>query len=158
MDVITIGQLLLQGFYATIGTLGFSLLAKLKGRRIILASLGGGIGWFVYLLITQTMHSYTVGIFFATVCVAIYCELLAFLIQTSATPYLICSIIPLVPGSSMYYAMAAYLQNRVDESIQLSFKSILIAGDIAIALALVSAISYVIRKTKAKMNSIQESL
>lgn len=97
---------------AFVGCIGFSLLFHLKKRHIILAALGGVLTWAVYLAGIKIVG----GIFFPTliagVVATIYGEILARLRKAPATLYLIIAVLPLIPGSTLYYTMSYGVQKK----------------------------------------------
>lgn len=98
-------ETLIQLITATLGSLGFALIFGLQRKHLPFAALGGMISWSIYL----GVHSMTEGVFLANLCAAVfavtYAELLAHLRRCPATLFVVPAIIPLVPGSSLYYAM-----------------------------------------------------
>ncbi len=100
-------NILVQLLTAFLGSLGFGLLFGLRSEHLIPASLGGMIAWGIYL----SVYAMVPGIFLANLCASIfalvYAELLAHWRKSPATLFVIISIIPLVPGSSLYYTMEA---------------------------------------------------
>ena len=98
---------------ALLGALGFSLVFGLHKRHLLLASLGGLLTWGVYLLI----YHFLPNLFFANLMASVFAvsaaEVLARWRKCPATLFLVPSIIPLVPGSSLYYTMSCAVQRDV---------------------------------------------
>ena len=136
--------MILYSLYALFATLSFGILFNIKGLKLFWAALGGGIGWFFYLLCLNYNGSKITSSFIASFVVTIFAEIMARLTKTPVTIYVICAIIPLVPGGGMYYTMYAAIQNNVTQSLNIGFETISIACAIAIGIVLVSSITKII--------------
>ena len=97
----------------TVGCVGFALWFDVRREKILYCAAGAFLTWGIYLIFTRIT-----GIqFVATVCAAIGCGLYAQIVaridKAPATIFSTVSIFPLIPGSSLYYAMyGIVLQNR----------------------------------------------
>ena len=96
---------LIQIFTGFLGSLGFSVLFHIKGRRLAIASLGGLISWTVFLLLEPLLPGEPVRYFLASAAVTVYAEVFARVIKTPTTTFLVPSLIPLIPGGALYYTM-----------------------------------------------------
>ena len=98
MDLIQI----LMGF---LGSLGFSVLFHIRGSKLIIASLGGLMSWTVFLTLEPLLPSEPIRYFLAAAAVTVYAEAFARIKKTPTTTFLVPSLIPLIPGGSLYYTM-----------------------------------------------------
>lgn len=96
---------LIQIFTGFLGSLGFSVLFHIRGRRLAIASLGGLISWTVFLLLEPLLPGEPVRYFLASAAVTVYAEIFARVIRTPTTTFLVPSLIPLIPGGALYYTM-----------------------------------------------------
>ena len=103
-------EALIQITTAFVGSLGFALLFGLRRRYVLPAAVGGMLSWGVYLLLSRFLPSDFLACLIASACAVLYAELLARLLRTPATVFVIPAVIPLVPGSSLYYAMSCVVQ------------------------------------------------
>ena len=103
---------ILQLFMSFFISLGFGFLYNLRGKKLIFGALGGALSWTVYLLMDQPGYSEAFRYFVVSFSLAIYAEVLARMIKTPATTFLIPSLIPLVPGGSLYHTMRYGLNKR----------------------------------------------
>lgn len=131
---------IIQLIAALVGSFGFSLFFNSSKKILIPATIGGLLGWGVYLLLDRCC----IGVFLASVGSAaflqIYSEVFARVLKSPTTVILIPSLIPLVPGGSLYYTM--YYAALSDWS---SFRfyckeTVLVAFGIAVGTSFVSAI------------------
>lgn len=90
---------------AFLGALGFSILFHIHGVRLLVAALGGLLTWAFYLWVSRFDPSVLIVNILAACFSAAYAELMARLLKSPATIFVIPSVIPLVPGGSLYYAM-----------------------------------------------------
>ena len=103
-------EAIVQLLMAFLGSLGFALLFGLRRRFILPAALGGMLSWGVYLLLGRLIASEFLPCLVASACAVLYAELLARLLHSPATVFVIPAVIPLVPGGSLYYAMSCVVQ------------------------------------------------
>lgn len=141
-------DVLLKTLYASIGTLGFAVGNNIKGWRLIVSALGGALAWFSYLMILHFSKSMLFSVFFSALLVSIYSEVIAKLRKVPVTSFVICGIIPLVPGSGMYYSMLKYTQGKINAAMQQMLDVFMIAVAIAAAMALVSSITALFQEVK----------
>lgn len=106
-----INNSLLQILTGMAGSFGFSVLYNVRGTKLIWASLGGGLSYTLYLLLASAFPSEMLRYFISAAFVAVYAEILARLLRTPATTFLIPSIIPHIPGGALYRTMQ-YALNR----------------------------------------------
>lgn len=133
-------MIFLNSFYAFIATFAFSIIFNIKGKNTFFAAIGGGLGWFVYTLSLELNFSTIISFFNASIVVSTYSEFMARKLRTPVTTILICGIIPLVPGSGMYYTMLKIIKGDVTNALSEGLNTITIAGIIAIGIILVSSI------------------
>lgn len=98
-------EVLIQILTGALGTLGFSLFFSSKKQHLFWLTLGGGLAWAVYLLVSQIFASEVVCYYMASLIIGIYSEVFARILKTPTTSLLIPGILPLVPGGSLYYTM-----------------------------------------------------
>lgn len=132
--------MIINSIYAVIATLGFCILFNIRGKKIIFASIGGGIGWFVYLLTQSMTKSIYFPLFTASLAIAVYSEIFARILKTPVTILAIAAMIPLVPGYGMYYTMYYTITGNTSAALKTGIQTFLSAGMIAIALVLVSSL------------------
>lgn len=142
----------LQILMGTLGTLGFNLLFHIRGKKLLFATLGGTVSWAVFLVLEPWLPGEAVRYFLATAVITVYGEVLARVMKTPTTTFLVPSIIPLIPGSALYYT-ANYALNKdwsmfaqkAFYTLQLAF--CLAAGIIAVT-TLVRFLMLIINKIK----------
>lgn len=157
MDGESMKNVILQLVMAFVGSLGFAMLFRLRRVLWISASLGGVFCWGGYLLVMYFSDGqiFTSGLAAAALA-AVYAELLAARKRAPAPLFLIPSVVPLIPGSTLYYTMSAAVQGNTEEvshygSLTLQY-ALSIAGGICIAWTLLSIFRryYVLQTNKGK--------
>lgn len=138
----------LQVLYATLATLGFSLLFNNPLRTSLYASLAGGFGWMIYLLLFQHYASAFQANLGAALMLGILCEMLAIILKKPATLFIIGAIIPLVPGSFIYTTMAESMSGHYETALRAGMDTLLIAIAIASGLALSSPLIRIYHRVK----------
>lgn len=128
-----------------------------KPIRLILSAIGGGIAQVsFYLLLLSGLDSVICIIIASAICAA-YSQVLARFQKTPSTVFVIPSILPLVPGKSLYYTMSYMLRGNTEKFISFGLNTLLIAIAIAFGLisviAVFSAATSTLRKAKAKKHS-----
>ena len=91
---------------AIIGAVGFAFLFSVDLRQLPFCALGGGISWMVYLAVFSPTGDILTASVAAAFAATLFSELCAQFRRTPATVFLLPSLIPLVPGSSLYYTMS----------------------------------------------------
>lgn len=95
-----------------LGSFGFSVLYNVRGTRLVWATLGGGLSYSLYLLLAPVFPSEMLRYFLSAAFVAFYAEILARVLRTPATTFLIPSIIPHIPGGALYRTMQLALNRQ----------------------------------------------
>ena len=138
--------MMIQIAAATVGSLGFAIFLKMRGRQIALAGLGGAVTWAVCLICQQYIEGNFIPYFIASIFVAIYAEVMARVNRAPATIFLTAAAVPLIPGGSLYYTMAGLVNG--DESMLAESGSAAVTIALAISLGCV-VVSVITRDVRA---------
>ena len=90
---------------AFIGSLGFAIPFHVPKNHLPAASLGGLFSWGIYLFGVDAGLGIFLPCLFASAFSALYAEVLARVKKAPAVLFFIPAVIPLVPGSNLYYTM-----------------------------------------------------
>ena len=129
---------ILQIAMSTFGSFGFSILYHIRGRKLVLAALGGGLSWALYLALASVLPGEPIRYFLCACFVASYAEILARILKTPATTFLIPSMIPHIPGGSLYTTMRYALEKQWDLCLSQAFNTFKLA--LALALGFVAVL------------------
>jgi len=124
--------------YAFTACLAFSVVFNMRGKMLVFASLGGTLGWLVYLL-CGSLQNDIMQFFLATVAISIYSEIMARVHKVPVTGYLLVALLPLVPGGGIYYAMEYCIIGNTDLFLETGLHTLGIAGALAMGILLVSS-------------------
>ena len=91
--------------WAFLASVAFGLVYNIHGGGILICGLGGALGWFVYLAVQLFPIGSIPAAFAAAAAIAVFSECMARLRRCPVTGYLQVALLPLVPGSGIYYAM-----------------------------------------------------
>lgn len=140
--------MIISSLYAFFSSLGFGIIFNIRGKMLIIASFGGALGWFTYLLSGKLQPSLVFSLFLASMVVSIYSEVMARIYKNPVTIFVICAIIPLVPGGGMYFATLEAVKGNLNVALVQGVHTLFSAGAIAFGIVFVSSISAVLKKIK----------
>lgn len=147
-------QQLIECFSAFIASIGFSFIFRIHHnlRFAIISSLGGTLGWFIYLC-CNTLNNEIMSYFIAMVVVSIFAEIAARIYKAPASIFLIVGCFPLVPGKGIYQTMLYCTQGKNILFIDSFIHTIAISASLALAIMIVSTIFKVIKKISLSRRS-----
>lgn len=128
----------LQCIAGLIGTLGFGLMFNMHGRGIPLALLGSVISWLVCSLCMRAGLGEATCYLIAAAASSFYAEIMARIRKFPATSYLLCALVPLIPGAGIYYTMDFLRRGMTAEAYAKGMATASIAGAMAIGVLLIS--------------------
>jgi len=123
-----------------LGTLGFNVLFNIRGRKLLLATLGGTLSWSVFLALEPILPGEAIRYLVSAMAVTIYGEVLARIEKTPTTTFLVPSVIPLIPGSALYYTMNYALNKHWSQFAQQAFYTVQLALCLAVGIIAVTTI------------------
>ena len=136
-----------------LGTLGFALIAHVRPRLLPSATLGGLLSWAIYLWIYALTGSVFLGTLISTMAVYTWSEIMARIMKAPVTIFLVPGILPLLPGSYLYYTVLALL-NGEDASFQFyGYTTVIVTLGIACGVVAASIIISYFIKTMEHLNS-----
>ena len=144
--------MLIEFFIASLGTCGFGIIFNVRGLQLFYSSLGGGLAWIIYSILNQINLSSGVCFFTATTILTIYSELISKYLKTVVTSILIPGLIPLVPGSGIYYTMLAIIEKNPMDAFFKGLDTLSSAGSITIGIIFVSSTVKIFKDLKKKKN------
>lgn len=137
-------QIISGGF----GTFAFGILFNIRGKKLLFGTLGGVIAWTLYILFSLFIPNMALVYLLVSTTTSLYAEFLAIKLKTPTTTFLIISLIPLIPGSSLYYTMAYALGGDLESFITKAVSTLQLAAALSIGIILVLSVFKHIRFTK----------
>ncbi len=130
---------ILQVITGCLGTFGFGILFNIRGKKLLLASLGGLLSWGLFLLFGLVVESEVLRYFLVSAAISAYSEILARKVKTPATTFSIVSLIPLIPGGSLYYTMAHIIGGDLETFVPTALYTLELAAALSLGILLVTA-------------------
>lgn len=128
----------IQCIAGLVGTLGFGLMFNMHGKGISFALLGSLISWPVCVIAMRLGLSEPIAYLIAAATSSFYAEIMARIRKFPATSYLLCALVPLIPGSGIYYTMDFLRRGMLTDAYAKGRATAAIAGAMAIGVLLVS--------------------
>lgn len=132
--------------FAFVACLGFCLPYNAQGVGALLCCLGGALGWAAYLGTMALWPNPFAASLIAAVAVSAWSERMARWRRCPATSYLIIGMFPLVPGLTIYQAMDHGLRGDTELFLDTFFRTMGIAGCLALGLLLVAVALSLMRR------------
>lgn len=144
-------EYIIQILAGMVGTTGFAVLYNIRGIRLCFAALGGLISWSGFLLLNLVIENQILCYFIVAVLISLYSEIMARLLKTPTTTFIIISLIPLIPGGSLYYTMTGAFSGSFEVFVTRAANTLGLAGALAAGIITVAGISsFVVRHGKNK--------
>ena len=132
------------------GTLGFGFLFNIRGKKLWWTAIGGMMSWSVFLFLGLCLESEAIRYFIVSVCCTCYAEIMARLLKTPASTFSVTILIPLVPGSALYYTTTHALAGAGDLFVEKAIYTLELSVALALGLVLVTAIARYVSIHKLK--------
>ena len=134
----------LQILFSIVASAGFVIIFNIHGYGNLLCALGGGITWAAFLLVQALGGGDLLCYFLSTVAAAVFAEIMARVRKYPAISYLITALLPLIPGSGIYYAAQQAMQGNSEGFVFYGTRTLAIAGCMAVGILLVVTLTKVI--------------
>ena len=142
---------MIQIISAFVGSIGFAIFFKMKGKQIPFAGLGGAVTWAVYLAVQTQFEGYFVPYLVASIFVALYAEVMARINRAPAWIFITSAAVPLIPGGSLYYTMAGLVNGDQELFMTSGRTALIIALAISLGFVLEAIIARYYRMFKNKI-------
>lgn len=129
--------MMIQIAAAFIGSLGFAVFLKMKGKQVLMAGVGGGLTWALFLALQNYMGDCLCQIFGFHICGNLR-RIMARVNRAPATIFLTTGAVPLIPGGSLYYTMLGLISNDELMFAENGSKAAIIALAIALGFVIVA--------------------
>ncbi len=143
---------LLPFLYAFLACAGFCFIFNVHGPGILLCSLGGALGWLIYLLAEFLSPNIMLRFLLAATAITVYSEIMARVRHCPVTSYLIIALLPLVPGSGIYDAMRFCVAGDTQQFLSALLRTFGIAGCLAVGALLGSSLMRVVFSLSRRTN------
>ena len=138
-----------------LGCVGFSILFNIHGPGMFLCALGGIASYAAYVITVRLGFQPGSGIFVGTMLSALYSEIMARVRKYPTICYLVVSIVPLIPGASLYYTMRRAADGAMDKFVSQGLFTAETAGIMAASIILVSSLVKIYYAKKSKAGAVR---
>jgi len=139
---------LIQVTASFFGTLGFGFLFNIRGKKLVFAAVGGMLAWGLFLALGSIIGDEAVRYLIVSVCSTIYAEILARILKTPATTFSIITLIPLVPGSALYYTATSVMNGNAEQFMSKFVYTAELAIALSLGIVIVTALFKYIKRFK----------
>ncbi|MBR4021928.1 MAG: threonine/serine exporter family protein [Ruminococcus sp.] len=132
---------LIQIATGLIGSLCFGILFNMRGKRLIATAVGGLLSWGLFVVLSHFILNEPINYFIVAAVVSLYSEIMARALKTPAAPVVTTSLMPLIPGGSLYYTMASAFESNFTTFLEKAVSTLKLACALALGIIVVTAIS-----------------
>lgn len=132
--------------WAFFATFFFCIIFNLKGIKLIYGGIAGILGWYIYMYFSQN-HSVVYAFFMSSVGITIYAEIVSKKLKTASTVLLIPALIPLVPGSGIFFTMSNLVQQNYTEAFKIGMQTLFITVAITLGIVVVTSFAQIFYRT-----------
>lgn len=129
---------ILSGF---VGSLGFGILFNIRGKRLVATALGGLLSWLLFVLLSKVIPSESVNYFLVATALSLYAEIMARALKTPTTTFITTSLVPLIPGGSLYYTMSSAFVGDMEAFLEKAVYTLQLAAALALGIILATTVT-----------------
>lgn len=140
--------------FAFLASLFFAIIYNIQGKLLFFAALCGVVGKFVFDIVPET--SLVFQFLSATIAMSLYSEIIARLYKVPVMVILTVGIIPIIPGSGVYYTINELLKGDFESSWIYGLKTLLSTGATVLGIVVVSTFVRMVKIIKRPMLQLWE--
>ena len=141
---------LLQILCAFIGSLSFGILFNIRKWRLVFAGIGGLFSWALFIVLSKFILNEPINYFIVALIISIYAEIMARVLKTPTTTFITTSLIPLIPGGSLYYTMAYAFESNSEMFASKALYTLELASALALGIIVAATSTKIYFKVKSK--------
>ena len=145
---MTVSKILLLIVTGALGTFAFALVFRIRKRLIVWTVLSGLLTTALYVLCAQLFTLEFFQYLFPALFATAFAEALARLTKAPTTPFIVCPLIPLVPGSALFYTMYHFILGDMTQFHEMLMQTLRISAGLAVGIICVSAVAQFIQYVK----------
>lgn len=145
---------ILQIITGFVGSLGFAILYNIRGKRLLFAALGGLFSWGLFIIFNKIIPNEALNYFLVAFIISVYAEIMARVLKTPTTTFITTSLIPLIPGGSLYYTMAYAFESDIERFIQKAIYTLQLASALALGIIVATTLTKLINNLLNTRNKI----
>ena len=109
-------------------------------KFIVYAGMIGALGWALFLILRDAGLPIGTATFFSGCLISLCAQVLARVLKTPVTVFVIPGILPLVPGAGMYHIASSIISSDAAQTSYYVTETLTIAGMIAVSIIVVDSI------------------
>ncbi len=133
-------NIFIQLALSAVASLVYAMFFNVRGKVLISSFLGGLISFGVFTVARLRTGDEVIATLFAALAAAAFAEVMARVHKAPATEVLVPSLVPLIPGGRLYYAVLAAVTGDWAGAGEMGAQAIALAGAIAAGLAVAAAL------------------
>lgn len=135
---------LLQVLWGTLGTAGFAVLFNIRRSRLVAATAGGLLSWLIFLILNRLVPNEPVNYFVVSVIMSAYAEVMARVLKTPTTTFITTTLVPLIPGGSLYYTMSYAFQSDLTNFLEKAIYTLQLASALALGIIVATNLTKIV--------------
>lgn len=124
-----------------VGSLGFAVLFNIRGKRLVATAFGGFLSWTLFVILNFFIHNDPINYFLVALLISIYSEIMARVLKTPTTTFITTSLVPLIPGGSLYYTMAYAFESDLEKFMEKAIYTLQLAAALALGIIVATTIA-----------------
>ena len=132
---------LIQVLSGTAGAVCFSMLFNIRGKRLLVSSVGGFLSWSFYLFFEYFLGNEVLSYFIVAALITAYAEIMARVVKAPTTTFIMAALVPLIPGASLYYTMTSAFSGNFELFGTKAVYTFELAAALALGVIVASAVS-----------------
>lgn len=141
---------IIQILAAFVGSLGFAILFNIRGWRLVGTSVGGLLSWALFIGINHFIPNEPVVYLIVACVISIYAEIMARILKTPTTAFITGSLIPLIPGGSLYYTMVHAFSGDYEAFLPKAIYTLQLSSALALGIIVSTTLARAINKLKTR--------
>ena len=136
----------IQIITGAIGTLGFGILFNVRGKKLAAVTAAGGVSWGIFITLCALGASEVTAYLICAIGISVFAEIMARALKAPATVFTTPSLIPFIPGSSLYYTLAYAFGKNFELFAEKALSTLSLASALAIGVITASAMTSLVLK------------
>ncbi len=141
---------IIQIFAGFVGSIGFAVLFNIRGIKLWITALGGLLSWLLFVLLSKCIAGEPAIYFIIALVISLLAELMARVLKTPAATFITTSLIPLIPGSSLYYTMAYAFGENFENFLKKGVYTLELAAALALGIIVSTTLARILYHKKIK--------
>ncbi len=140
--------MMIQILFGFLGSFAFAFLYNIRGKKLVFAGVGSLLAVGSYVLLAEIIENTAICYFIVAAMISVYAEMMARVLKSPTTTFIPLALIPLVPGSALYYTMAYVFDSDWNGFLDKGIYTMSLTVALALGIVMVNAIIKMMNKEK----------